>query len=49
MARYLIDTNVLLRSIASTSVQYPTAISAITSLLANGQELFLAPQVLMEL
>jgi predicted nucleic acid-binding protein len=48
MPRYLIDTNVLLRAAASTSSQHSTAVSAIESLLQKGQEIFLAPQVLME-
>jgi predicted nucleic acid-binding protein len=49
MTSYLIDTNVILRSIADKSVQHSTAVSAIALLLEKRQELFLAPQVLMEL
>jgi predicted nucleic acid-binding protein len=48
MTRYLIDTNVLLRSAVSTSARNPAAAGAISSLLAQGDELFLAPQVLTE-
>jgi predicted nucleic acid-binding protein len=48
MTRYLIDTNVLLRSAASTSARNPAAAGAVAILLAQGDELFLAPQVLME-
>ncbi len=48
MARYLIDTNVLLRSAVSASARNPAATEAIASLLGRGDELLLAPQVLME-
>ena len=48
MARYLLDTNVLLRAAAPTSVQHTAAVGAIERLLAGGEELFLAPQVLVE-
>ena len=48
MTRYLIDTNVLLRSAASTSARNPAAAGAIAILLARHDELLLAPQVLME-
>ena len=48
MARYLVDTNVLLRSVVDTSARNRAATSAIAGLLAQGNELFLAPQVLME-
>jgi predicted nucleic acid-binding protein len=48
MPGYLIDTNVLLRSVADASSQHSSAVSAIALLLEKGQELFLAPQVLME-
>jgi predicted nucleic acid-binding protein len=48
MARYLLDTNVLLRAVAPNSVQHPAAVGAIKRLLAGGEELFLAPQVLVE-
>lgn len=48
MASYLIDTNVLLRSAVDTSVRNPTAAGAIAILLAQGNELFIAPQVLTE-
>jgi predicted nucleic acid-binding protein len=48
MARYLVDTNVLLRGAANTSAHNPTASGAIATLLAQGEELFLAPQALIE-
>ncbi len=48
MARYLLDTNVVLRAAAPKSVQYPVAVQAIGRLLARGEELLLAPQVVME-
>ncbi len=48
MTRYLVDTNVLLRSAVNTSARNPAAASAITTLLTQGDELFLVPQVLME-
>ncbi|MGW8256791.1 MAG: type II toxin-antitoxin system VapC family toxin [Thermoguttaceae bacterium] len=48
MSRYVIDTNVILRSVADVSVQHSSAVSVIALLLEKEQELFLAPQVLME-
>lgn len=48
MPRYLVDTNVLLRGAVKTSAHNPVASGAIATLLAEGDELFLAPQVLVE-
>jgi predicted nucleic acid-binding protein len=48
MARYLIDTNVLLRSVDISSAQHSLAINAISSLKVSNQDLLIAPQVLME-
>jgi len=48
MARYLIDTNVLLRASTPKSAQHASAVQAITRLLSRGEELLLAPQVLVE-
>jgi len=48
MTRYLIDTNVLLRSAVNTSARNPAAAGAVGILLARGDELLFAPQVLME-
>jgi predicted nucleic acid-binding protein len=48
MPTYLIDTNVLLRSVNDASAEHPSAVGAIASLLEKGHELFLAPQVLVE-
>jgi predicted nucleic acid-binding protein len=48
MARYLLDTNVLLRAAAPKSVHHAAAVEAIKRLLAGGDELLLAPQVLVE-
>jgi predicted nucleic acid-binding protein len=48
MPGFLIDTNVLLRGAVRTSVRHPTAAGAIAALMAQGDELFVAPQVLTE-
>jgi hypothetical protein len=48
MARYLLDTNVVLRAAAPKSTHYPIAVQAIGRLLSRGEELLLAPQVVME-
>ena len=48
MARYMLDTNVLLRAAAPKSVHHAAAVQAIKRLLAGGDELLLAPQVLVE-
>lgn len=48
MARYLIDTNVLLRIALNTSAQHAVAVDAIAVLLGRGDEVYLAPQVLTE-
>ena len=48
MARYLIDTNVLLRGAMTTSSRHSAAAGAIAALLARGDDAVLAPQVLME-
>jgi len=48
MARYLVDTNVLLRGAVRTAARNPAATHAIAILLAQGDELLLAPQVLTE-
>ena len=48
MARYSLDTNVLLRAAAPKSAHHATAVEAIKRLLGGGDELFLAPQVLVE-
>ena len=48
MARYLIDTNVLLRSVMHTSERSSAAVGAIAALLGRYEEVLLAPQVLME-
>jgi hypothetical protein len=48
MTCYLIDTNVLLRSAVNTSARNPAAAGAVAMLLSQGDELLLAPQVLME-
>jgi predicted nucleic acid-binding protein len=48
MPEYLIDTNVLLRSVADDSEQHASTVRAVALLLDKGQEVFLAPQVLME-
>jgi predicted nucleic acid-binding protein len=48
MARYLVDTNVLLRAAAPASSHYAAAVQAMTRLLSRGEELLLVPQVLVE-
>jgi predicted nucleic acid-binding protein len=48
MAQYLIDTNVLLRAVAPKSAHFMAAVEAIKRLVARGDELLLAPQVLVE-
>lgn len=48
MARYLLDTNVLLRLASPTSGQHAAAAAAVRALLSGAHELFLAPQVAME-
>jgi len=48
MARYLIDTNVLLRAAAPKSSQHAAAVQAIKRLVSRGEDLLLAPQVLVE-
>ena len=48
MARYVIDTNVLLRLVVPAASQHQHAAQAVKTLLARGEELLLAPQVVME-
>jgi predicted nucleic acid-binding protein len=48
IASFVIDTNVLLRVTDTSSAQHKSVLKAIASLKENGQELFIAPQVLME-
>ena len=48
MARYLVDTNVLLRAAAPKSDHHAAAVQAIKRLASRGEELFLVPQVLVE-
>ena len=48
MARYLLDTNVLLRAAAPKSAHHAAAVESIKRLLARGDEVFLVPQVLVE-
>lgn len=48
MAKYLLDTNVVIRFCNSSDVQYSLATDAIAHLLANGDECFLTAQVLIE-
>ncbi len=43
MARYVLDTNVLLRAAAPNSTHHAAAVETIKRLLAGGDELFLAP------
>ena len=48
MMQYFVDTNVLLRAVAPQSAQHGTATRAIKALLASGEELSIAAQVVME-
>jgi predicted nucleic acid-binding protein len=48
MSRYVLDTNVVLRVADTSSAQHSMIFRSIASLKENDQELFLAPQVLME-
>jgi predicted nucleic acid-binding protein len=48
MARYLVDTNVLLRAADPGSKQHPVAVKAIAKLVSQNQEICLAPQVIAE-
>jgi len=48
MAQYLLDTNVLLRTVGPPSAHRAAAVRAVDALLSRGDELLLAPQVLME-
>jgi predicted nucleic acid-binding protein len=48
MARYLLDTNVLLRAVHKTAAQHPLAVKALASLAARGESLCLTGQILVE-
>ena len=48
MARYVLDTNVLLRAAAPKSAHHAAAVESIKRLLARSDEVFLVPQVLVE-
>lgn len=48
MPRYLLDTNILLRSADPGSPEYPQAIRAVAQLEASGEEVCLTPQNLVE-
>jgi predicted nucleic acid-binding protein len=45
---YLLDTNVLLRWLRPADAHHAAALKAITTLLQNGEELFVAPQSITE-
>jgi len=48
MTAYLVDTNVLLRTVHRSAIEYPFAVKAVSSLLERGESLFLTAQVLIE-
>src|SRR5690242_6627185 len=48
MAGYLLDTNVLLRSVQKAAPEHPIVMSAISRLTARGEEIYVAAQVLVE-
>lgn len=47
-ARYLLDTNILLRDTNESSAQHETARAALLKLASAGAQLFVAPQILIE-
>lgn len=49
MAKYLLDTNIILRFCNPSDVQHTLVTDAIIGLLAKGDECYLAPQVLIEM
>ena len=48
MAKYLLDTNVILRLSNRSDAQHGLAVDAVDNLLSRGNECFLAPQALIE-
>jgi len=48
MARYLLDTNVLLRATNKASSQHAATVQSMAALAAQGHDLVVAPQVLVE-
>jgi len=48
MARWLLDTNVVLRAASPTDPEYHMVVDAIARRLLDGDELLIAPQVVME-
>ncbi len=48
MARYLLDTNIVLRVVNEADAEHQLVLSPIAALLANGDTLVVAPQVLVE-
>lgn len=49
MAKYLLDTNIILRFCNPADVQHRLVADAVATLLAQGDECYLTPQVLMEM
>ena len=45
---YLIDTNILLRSFQPDHPMYPMAVGAVETLFAQGEELYISPQNIVE-
>ncbi|PSB00910.1 type II toxin-antitoxin system VapC family toxin [Merismopedia glauca] len=48
MTKYLLDTNILLRASDPSSPSYSLAVNAVASLIAQGHECAITPQVLIE-
>ena len=48
MSQYLLDTNILLRSVAPSSDQHPLATDSVYQLLQDGNECLLTPQIFIE-
>lgn len=49
MTAYLLDTNIILRFSNPSDVQHELVTNAVATILANGDECYLAPQVLIEM
>ena len=49
MTIYLLDTNIILRFSNPSDAQHELVTNAVATILANGDECYLAPQVLIEM
>ena len=48
MTDYLLDTNIILRVVQSSTPTHALAVEAVASILAKGDNIFITPQILME-